>query len=134
MTTKTLTWRAKATVPRILGWESQARQYEQSGPPGITYFRGDLTDMEPIGKVYVDCLLHYGEDGTLDGILNHYPMDLPPFEKAGAFNVWVREDRRRTGIARRLFAEGCRRWLLDVTKQRWTEAGAAWINAIGAHR
>src|SRR5579875_2443961 len=82
---------------KVLPWESQAHQYPPLDEPGIQYFRAELGD----GR-WVDCLLHYDDDGRLSGILNHYPQAIPPYEKQGAVNIWVRPDRRRQGIARTL--------------------------------
>lgn len=86
-------------------WESQAGQYPPTGPPGISYFRGELND-----QFYVDCLLYRDETGTLAGILNHYPMDIPPLQHAGDKNIWVHPQRRRQGIGTALLLESFFRW------------------------
>ena len=51
-------------------WENQARQYPRYGS-GITYFKGICED-----STWVDCLLYYGYDNELHGILNHYPFEI----------------------------------------------------------
>src|ERR1700722_12827312 len=60
----------------MLSWESQAPQYPASGPPGISYFRGEVSD-----TLFVNCLLYRDENGELVGILNHYPTDMPPYQR-----------------------------------------------------
>ena len=105
---------------QVLPWETQAHQYPSKGEPGIHYFRGELG----AGR-WVDCLLHYDEDGTLSGILNHFPQDIPPYEKKGAANVWVRPDRRRQGIATKLGEHALTRWELYGEDQNWTPETAA---------
>jgi uncharacterized protein YndB with AHSA1/START domain len=96
-----------ANVPdeQMFTWESQAAQYPPSGPPGISYFRGDLSE-----GLFVDCLLYRDETGELVGILNHYPTDFPPHEREGDENVWVRPDRRRQGVGSALITEAFLRW------------------------
>jgi hypothetical protein len=98
------TWESQVTrVPadRMYTWESQVAQYPLTGPPGISYFRGNVTD-----ETYVDCLLYRDETGELVGILNHYPSDFPPYERQGARNIWVHPGRRRHGIGTALWLEG----------------------------
>jgi GNAT superfamily N-acetyltransferase len=96
-------WESRMThVPeeRMFTWESQVTQYPETGPPGISYFRGQVTD-----EVFVDCLLYRDETGELVGILNHYPTALPPYERQGGRNIWVHPDRRRQGIGTALILE-----------------------------
>ena len=59
----------KATLTNgiVFLWQNQARQYPRYGT-GITYFKGLCED-----NMWVDCLLYYGYDNELHGILNHYP-------------------------------------------------------------
>jgi GNAT superfamily N-acetyltransferase len=102
-------------------WENQAKQYPQNGS-GITYFKGNVED----GK-WVDCLLYYGEDNELHGILNHYPFELPPYQKRGSINLHVRLDKRRNGIARALLDEAIERFQVNLRNQEYTPAGERFI-------
>ncbi|WP_158883960.1 GNAT family N-acetyltransferase [Amycolatopsis anabasis] len=118
----------------VFAWPSQAGQYPAEGSPGISYFRGDVSEQFGPGA-YVDCLLYRGTDGTLIGILNHFPQDFPPHERAGAVTIQVRADRRREGIATELLQEALSRWSVDFLRQRYTVEGAAFAEAfISAER
>lgn len=120
-----------------LSWESQVVQYRDAVPPdepGITYFAGDVSETFP-GKPPVDALLYWEQNpaGTrlrIVGILNHYPADYPPWERAGNVNVWVRKSHQRRGIATRLWEEAVRRWNPDLRAQRFTAAGARLAESI----
>jgi uncharacterized protein YndB with AHSA1/START domain len=96
-----------ANVPdeQMYTWESQAAQYSPTGPPGISYFCGKLSD-----ELFVDCLLYRDETGELVGILNHYPADLSSLEREGDQNIWVHPGRRRQGIGSALITEAFLRW------------------------
>ncbi len=97
----------------MFSWPAQTAQYPEVGPPGISYFRGDVSDSFGPGT-YVDCLLMRDDSGVLTGILNHYPQDLPPHEKAGGINIFVCPDQRRRDIATDLLDEAIRRWRADL--------------------
>lgn len=99
-------------------FESQVKQYPEDGPKGISYFAGE----QPEG--IVDCLLYRDKSGKVRGILNHYPVDFPPHEKAGNLNVFVEARFQRKGIASKLLAEADKRWRIDWEQQNYTEAGA----------
>jgi uncharacterized protein YndB with AHSA1/START domain len=96
---------ANVSDQQMYPWESQAAQYPPTGPPGVSYFRGDVNK-----ELYVDCLLYRDETGALVGILNRYPTAFPPHEREGDQNVWVRPDRRRQGIGTALLTEASFRW------------------------
>jgi GNAT superfamily N-acetyltransferase len=115
--------------PYAFSWESQEMQYPDSGPEGITYFAGEVPDAPP-----VDCLLYRNRFGKLIGILNHYSVDYPPWEKAGNFAVWIHPAYRRQGIATSLFEEAERRWNVRLDGQLYSIAGAQWANAIESKR
>ena len=106
----------------MYSWDSQAVQYAEVGKEFGTPF--SIVLFVPVGPDIIHCLLHYDETGKLDGILNHYPNDIPPWEDAGNFNVWVRPDSFRAGIGKALVAEADRLWNLDFTQQRYTVSGA----------
>jgi GNAT superfamily N-acetyltransferase len=119
----------------LFTWESQARQYPTHGKPGLSYYRGDVSEAFCPGA-HVDCLLWRDDTGALIGILNHYPMDFPPYEKAGNVLVYVRADRRRAGIGTALVHEARTRWPVDFHAQRYTDAGAKLARSLladGAH-
>lgn len=108
----------------VFTFESQVCQYPHVGAPGIEYFAGDVGD----GKPPVDCLLWRDEQGLVRGILNHYPVDYPPHEKAGNVNLYVHPDWGRRGIATALMHEGERRYgLTRWDQQRYSPAGLQWM-------
>jgi len=120
--------RVRQFNPRIVipdfamySWASQAMQYPTKGEPG---FRHTVEHNRPDDGMPIDCLLYYAESGDLVGILNHYPVDIPPYEKAGNINLWVHPDAQRMGVGMRLVTEADRRWRIDFNRQQFTEAGA----------
>jgi GNAT superfamily N-acetyltransferase len=112
-------------MPDVFDWDIQAHQYIDIKPrgPGITYFR-PVFDMGP-----VDCLLMFNADLDLVGIMNFFPEDLPPYERAGNFTIMVRPDRQRRGIATLLMDEARRRWTIDFDQQDYSPSGAAFASA-----
>jgi GNAT superfamily N-acetyltransferase len=106
----------------VFEWQNQSKQYPAHGT-GIMYYKGIL----PSGK-HVHCLLYYGENNTLEGVLNYYPVDIPPLEKKGSINLEVRFDRRRQGIATALLNEAIQRWEINLKKQAYTTSGERFIN------
>jgi GNAT superfamily N-acetyltransferase len=122
-------WESQVThVPaeRMFSWESQVAQYPRTGPPGISYFRGNLTD-----ETYVDCLLYRDETGKLVGILNHYPTDFPPYERQGDRNVWVHPGRRQQGIGTALMLEALIRFGTGPDGDpKMTDAGLQFIKGL----
>lgn len=105
----------------IWSWEHQAKQYPAIGN-GIVYYKGMLSD-----KKWVDCLLFYGEDGTLQGVLNHYPFTKFPYQKNGSINLVVRKDKRRQGIATALLDEARKRFKINLKRQNYTPLGKKFI-------
>lgn len=102
-------------------WYRQLRNYPTHGKPGIGYFLGRRHDG------LVDCLLWRDGDGSLRGILNHYPTDFPPFERAGNVNLWVCPGWQGTGIGTTLLAEGDLRWRFNFRQQMYTSGGLALV-------
>jgi GNAT superfamily N-acetyltransferase len=100
-------------------------QYPARGPRGISYYAGHPESFDGV----IDCLLFRDKSGKVRGILNHYPIDFPPLERAGAVNVWVEPRWRRRGVGMKLIAEADRRWRIDFSKQRCTNAGVRLIEA-----
>lgn len=116
----------RATIPFMdLNWENQSVQYTAVKPdgPGITYFRGAVSE-----TIWVDCLLKFDTELQLVGILNHFPVDAPPWEVAGNITMFVRPDRYRRGIATELMDEARRRWNVNLNQQEFTRDGAAFVN------
>jgi uncharacterized protein YndB with AHSA1/START domain/GNAT superfamily N-acetyltransferase len=125
---------ANVSDERMYSWESQAAQYPPTGPPGFAYVRGNVSD-----EVYVDCLLYHDENGELVGILNRYPMDIPPHEREGDQNIWVRPDRRRQGIGSALTSEAFVRWgpgpnAGDAGALKLTESGVQLLQGMEEKR
>ncbi len=122
---------ANVSDERMYSWESQAAQYPPSGPPGFSYFRGNVSD-----ELYVDCLLYRDQAGELVGILNHYPTDIPPHEREGDGNIWVRPDRRRQGIGSSLVTESFIRWGSGPNDgdPKLTESGVRLVQGMEAKR
>lgn len=127
--------RLKVEIPQsaLLTWESQARQYPARGGPGLVATTAAEIDPSWADRPTIHCLLYYhdpkgrGEPGYLVGILNHYPEDFPPLEKAGSVNVWVKPNMQGRGFARILWLEGVRLWDIDWRVQRYTPEGASHI-------
>lgn len=84
------------------------------------------------GKPPIDCLLYRGEDGELLGVLNHYPADYPPLERAGNFLVLVKPSARRRGIATLLLDELDTRYGLKAEQQAYSAPGRALVAALAA--
>lgn len=118
-----------SALPPSLSWENQVRQYPQRGEPGLGYFAGDVSEHYP-GLPPVDCLLWRDDDGWLRGILNHYPVDYPPWEEAGKVNVFVDPARRHMGIATILAREAWSRWDVTLGAQDFTDEGAGLARSL----
>lgn len=122
-------------IDGAFSWESQARQYAEFGPPGIS-LESHYLDMASDREVYplgadltdpnvtcINCLLHRDSDGRLDGILNHYDGK-NPLERKDAINLWVRPDSQRRGIGTALVREAVGRWPgIDYRELRYTQDG-----------
>lgn len=118
----------QATVDeaRVLSWASQAVQYDPVGPPGIRASTAPLPRGTPVNR-----LLYRGSDGRLLGILNHYPVDVPPLERADSINVWVHPEHRGRGIAREMVLAALQRgWAIDVEHLRLTGSGLALTRSL----
>ena len=107
----------------VYSWESQAAQFDRLGEPGLEW-RVEHSMSRPI-----NCYLVRGEDGRLEGIGYHYPVDMGVLEKAGNVNIWVRPDRQRQGIATNLlhFIE-THLGSVNFSQQRYSVAGARLVN------
>lgn len=105
----------------VFAWEYQAGQYPMQGK-GIQYCRANIDDAR-----WVDCLLYYGDDLTLQGILNFYSFNFPPFQKKGSVNIQVRKDIRRQGIASTLMNDAMKRFEINLMEQDYTPSGIKFI-------
>jgi len=108
----------------VFAWENQAGQYPEHGK-GIQYHMA-ITKK----GLWVNCLLYYGDDLTLQGILNHYPFDFPPYQKRGSVNLQVRKDKRRNGIGTALLNEAIKRYKINLKRQEYTPLGSRFIKAF----
>ena len=106
-------------------WESQACQYPPTGD-GLVYFAGGTPRMT------VDCLLSFGSDQKLWGVLNHYPKAAPPLQERGSINIIVDPTKQRRGVATSLLTEAQARWKIDLSRQQTTEAGQNFLAAYCA--
>lgn len=130
------------TIPHLSWtWESQVRQYPKVGDPGLRYSLNHVTIAEvehrasgrtiPIGSdIPIDTLTYRNRRGHIIGLLWHYPVDCPPWEKAGNVNMIVRPDRRGRGIGRALLLEALGRWEIDWSQQDYTPEGLAAVRAV----
>lgn len=105
----------------VFAWENQTGQYPMQGK-GIQYFRANIDD----GR-WVDCLFYYGDDSTLQGILNFYPFNFQPFQKKGGVNIQVRKDKRKQGIASALMTEAMKSFEINPMKQDYLPLGKNFI-------
>lgn len=118
----------------VYSWSSQAEQYPAKGRPGIGYFAGWMEGRD----APVNCLLYRHTDGSLIGILNHFPIDMDPFEQAGNICIWVKPQFQRRGIATALLTECVMRYgHINFSQQVYSKAGAAlasaFINGTAVH-
>ena len=110
-------------------FRSQAKQYPDDGPPGISYFKGVVDD-----STWVDCLLYRDDSGKVIGILNHYPFALVDpddpriVERRGNINIFIDPKHQGKGIATKLVDEAVSRYNVDLRRQRYSEEGANFIN------
>ena len=119
---------AKATLSddRVLSWETQARQYPDVGEPGIS-----ATTVELSGGAQVNCVLRRHLDGSLIGILNHYPVDIPPHQAANTINVWVHPGHRRRGVASEMVLAALQEgWAVDLERLSLSSGGEALLHSV----
>lgn len=101
-------------------WDQQVSQYPRKGPPGLSYFRGEMGGPD---DWYVDCLLWRDKKGKLLGAVNHYPVDMPPHELKGNINVMVDPAHQGEGIGKTLLKAAVKRWDVNLDQQNWTPKG-----------
>lgn len=99
--------RGRAAPP---AWATVVRSWPATGAPGIT----ETSDR------YGEVLLYRDVGGTLLGVLWHHGQQI---------RVLVAPDRRRHGIGKALVRAAGRRWPINLTAQRLTDAGAALTRA-----
>jgi ribosomal protein S18 acetylase RimI-like enzyme len=129
-------------IPPAFSWESQARQYAESGAPGLTLEQhmvevktgievfGAAAELAGPGVSVINCLLFRDEDGSLVAILNHYDGK-NPLEAADAVTLWVRPDRQREGIGKMMTREAMQRWPgVRLENQRYTRMGMHLLKSL----
>lgn len=129
-------------IPPAFSWESQAKQYAESGAPGLK-LEQHMVDNKTGDEVFgvpaklagpgisvVDCLLLRDETGSLVAILNHYDGK-NPLEAADAVNLWVRPDRQREGIGKMMVLEAMKMWPgVKLENQRYTHSGVYLLRSL----
>lgn len=103
------------------GFDSQAVQFPEKGEPGVSYSKETAG-----GGTQVDCLLWRDDNGTLRGILYHYPQGTP-WEDPGSVNLIVDDSYRKRGIATTLMDEAVKRFKVNLKKQTYTDDGYKFI-------
>ena len=129
-------------IPPAFSWASQAKQYAESGAPGLTLERHmvkvdtgiEVFDVPPelAGPEIsvVDCLLFRDDTGSLVAILNHYDGKIA-LEATDAVNLWVRPDRQREGIGKMMTREAMQRWPgVRLENQRYTRMGMHLLKSL----
>jgi GNAT superfamily N-acetyltransferase len=127
--------RTISDLPPFLAWEQQAPQYDipenpHHGTPGLHFWQ---VPKNLCGGVTIFCLLHYGDDGQLDAIMNYYPKGTP-LDEPGDFLILVRPDRQRQRIGTAVLGEAIRRWNVRLDDQCVTPAGEAFLSYLEATR
>lgn len=129
-------------IPPAFSWASQAKQYAESGAPGLT-LEQHMVKVDTGIEVFdvpaelagpdvsvVDCLLLRDELGSLVAILNHYDGK-NPLEAADAVNLWVRPDRQGQGIGKMMTREAMKRWPgVRLENQRYTRIGVRLLQSL----
>lgn len=129
-------------IPPAYSWASQAKQYAETGTPGLT-LEQHMVDLKTGDEVFgvsaelagpgisvVDCLLLRDRGGSLVAILNHYDGK-NPLEAADAVNLWVRPDRQREGIGKMMVREAMKMWPgVKLEDQRYTHLGLYLLRSI----
>jgi hypothetical protein len=129
-------------IPPAYSWASQAKQYAESGTPGLT-LEQHMVETETGEEVFdvpanlagpgisvIDCLLYRDELGSLVAILNHYDGK-NPLEAADAVNLWVRPDRQQQGIGTMMTREAMKRWPgVRLEDQRYTRMGMYLLRSL----
>lgn len=102
-------------------WESQTRQFPETGDAGMSNAQGDVAGYE----LPVDCLLQRNERGRLVAIGYHYPMSYGGAEQIGNCLVLVHPKYARKGLGGAILAELDRRYRLNFSQQHYTAQGMA---------
>lgn len=129
-------------IPPAFSWESQAKQYADSGEAGLTLEQHMVevgtgmevfdvpADLAGPDVSVVDCLLLRDEVGGLVAILNHYDGK-NPLEAVDAVNLWVRPDCQRQGIGKMMTREAMKRWPgVRLENQRYTRMGIYLLSSL----
>lgn len=129
-------------IPPAYSWASQAKQYAETGAPGLT-LEQHMVDLHTGDEVFgvsaelagpdisvVDCLLLRDRAGSLVAILNHYDGK-NPLEAADAVNLWVRPDRQQEGIGKMMAREAAKLWPgVTLENQRYTPTGMFLLRSL----
>ena len=121
----------------MLSWESQEKQFQKVGRPGITYHQYCCCNrvncrkgIESCGEHPVDTFLYRNNKGHVVGILYCY-RSVTAFEVPGNINIWVRPDRQRRGIGTALVRAFTEKFGdINLDQQRYSPAGAEFAERL----
>lgn len=119
---------ATATIAAVEldDWAAHAESYPP-GPPGIAWQRLDGSQLGEHGRA--EALVWRDDEGLVRGTCVYFPHPPPTHgDGPGAIYLWTQPEWRGRGIARALLNEALDWWELRVEGQRYTAAGAGFVN------
>lgn len=120
----------RASLGPVHDWLSQAPQYYRSDvprTPGIVHWTVPASET----PVRIECLLFWGADDRLMGILNYYPDGSPFGEQPHDTLTLVNPQYRRIGIGTTLLATALEKWPeITLLGQSYTDQGWAFVSSF----